>query len=157
MYVEYFQSPTGVLRIEADDTSVLSVSFEDSPSDTVRLNNILIETVSQLAEYFQGSRKEFTVPVNPAGTEFQQRVWKQLQTVPFGKTRTYQSQAKEMGDVKAIRAVAAANGQNPIAIIIPCHRIIGSDGSLTGYAGGVQKKEWLLQHEGAIAPQLSIF
>jgi len=157
MYVEYFQSPAGVLRIEADDTSVLSVSFEDSPSDTVRLNNILIETVSQLAEYFQGSRKEFTVPVNPAGTEFQQRVWKQLQTVPFGKTRTYQSQAKEMGDVKAIRAVAAANGQNPIAIIIPCHRIIGSDGSLTGYAGGVQKKEWLLQHEGAIAPQLSIF
>ena len=107
----------------------------------------LKKCVQQLDEYFTGNRKEFELTLSPKGTEFQGKVWTELLKVPFGKTRSYLEQSKKLGDVKAIRAVASANGRNPISIIIPCHRIIGSDGSLTGYAGGIWRKKWLLEHE----------
>jgi methylated-DNA-[protein]-cysteine S-methyltransferase len=103
--------------------------------------------VKQLKEYFNKERSHFNLKLNPQGTEFQKKVWDALQSVEFGKTQTYQQMANSLGDPKVIRAAAAANGRNPIAIIIPCHRIIGSDGSLTGYAGGLHRKKWLLEHE----------
>ena len=101
----------------------------------------------QLQEYFDGLRTEFSFKTAPDGTEFQKRVWQQLQKIPFGKTLSYLEFAKELGDVKAIRAVASANGKNPLWIVVPCHRVIGTDGSLTGYAGGLWRKKWLLEHE----------
>jgi len=106
--------------------------------------------INQLEEYFEGKRKEFSIGINPAGTEFQSKVWNQLVKIPYGKTISYLEQAKQFGDEKAIRAIASANGKNPIPIIIPCHRVIGTDGKLTGYAGGKLKKQWLLEHEGAL-------
>jgi methylated-DNA-[protein]-cysteine S-methyltransferase len=113
----------------------------------VEIPESLQDCVQQLSEYFNDTRKEFNLKLNPQGTEFQKRVWNELLNVPFGKTRTYSEQSKKLGNIKAIRAVASANGKNPIWIIIPCHRIIGSDGSLTGYAGGLWRKKWLLEHE----------
>ena len=104
-------------------------------------------TINQLSEYFEGKRTSFDLPFGLEGTDFQKRVWAELLNIPFGKTRSYMEQAKALGDVKAIRAVASANGQNKIAIIIPCHRVIGSDGSLTGFAGGLHRKKWLLEFE----------
>ncbi len=104
-------------------------------------------------EYFAGKRTEFNLKLNPQGTEFQQKVWKVLEDIPFAKTRSYLEQTKVLGDVKAIRAVASANGKNPISIIIPCHRVIGSDGSLTSYAGGIWRKKWLLEHESPVKQQ----
>jgi AraC family transcriptional regulator of adaptative response/methylated-DNA-[protein]-cysteine methyltransferase len=101
----------------------------------------------QLNEYFDGIRKEFSIPLITPGTEFQQAVWKELQTIPYGKTRSYKQQSIAIKKPEAVRAVASANGMNRIAIIIPCHRVIGSDGSLTGYGGGMWRKQWLLDHE----------
>jgi methylated-DNA-[protein]-cysteine S-methyltransferase len=109
--------------------------------------------VVQLAEYFNGKRDSFSLTVNPQGTEFQKKVWKSLLKIPYGKTKSYLAQSKTLGDVKAIRAVAAANGKNPIWIIIPCHRVIGTNGSLTGYAGGIWRKKWLLAHENPVKQQ----
>jgi methylated-DNA-[protein]-cysteine S-methyltransferase len=101
----------------------------------------------QLQEYFAGTRKTFDFKLNPSGTEFQQKVWQELLNIPYGKTTSYLGLSKKLGDVKAIRAVASANGKNPLWIVVPCHRVIGSDGSLTGYAGGLWRKQWLLEHE----------
>ncbi len=109
---------------------------------------------NQLREFFAGTRKKFDVPLDIEGTDFQKKVWEELQKIPFGKTISYKTLSENLGDVKAIRAVGKANGQNPIAIIIPCHRVIGSDGSLTGYAGGLAIKEKLLHLEGALNPEL---
>jgi methylated-DNA-[protein]-cysteine S-methyltransferase len=114
------------------------------------------EAVSQLNEYFDGLRKTFTFTLNPKGTDFQQKVWQALLEIPYGKTMSYLELSKKLGDVKAIRAVAAANGKNPIWIVVPCHRVIGSDGSLTGYAGGLWRKQWLLEHENPVK-QESLF
>ena len=108
----------------------------------------------QLKEYFAGTRKEFDVPIDVEGTDFQKRVWNELQNIPYGKTISYKSLSEKLGDVKAIRAVGKANGQNPIAIIIPCHRVIGANGNLVGYAGGLAIKEKLLHLEGALNPEL---
>lgn len=105
------------------------------------------DVVAQLTEYFAGERTEFTVPLAPRGTEFQQRVWAALRTIPYGETWTYLQLAEHLGNAAAIRAVAAANGRNPIGIIVPCHRVVGSDGSLTGYAGGLERKQFLLDLE----------
>ncbi|MBG7629547.1 MAG: methylated-DNA--[protein]-cysteine S-methyltransferase [Bacteroidetes bacterium] len=116
----------------------------------------LQDCVQQLDEYFKGARTDFDLKLNPLGTDFQQKVWKELLKVPYGKTATYLEQSKKMGIVKAIRAVASANGKNPLWILIPCHRIIGSDGSLTGYAGGIWRKKWLLEHENP-STQQSLF
>ena len=108
---------------------------------------VLKKCVFQLQQYFDGNRKEFDLKLNPKGTEFQKRVWSQLQAIPYGKTTSYLEFSKQLGDAKAIRAVANANSKNPIGIVIPCHRVIGSDGRLTGYAGGLHRKKWLLEHE----------
>lgn len=108
----------------------------------------------QLDEYFGGRCGEFNLPLDLQGTEFQKRVWAELQKIPFGKTVTYKELALRLGDVKAIRAVGTANGANPVSLIVPCHRVIGSDGSLVGYGGGLWRKKWLLQHEGALKPEL---
>ncbi|MBG6063585.1 methylated-DNA-[protein]-cysteine S-methyltransferase [Flavobacterium sp. CG_9.1] len=109
--------------------------------------------MQQLQEYFDSKRTDFTFLLNPKRTEFQQKVWKSLVNIPFGKTITYLEQSKGLGDVKAIRAVASANGKNPLWIVVPCHRVIGSDGSLTGYAGGIWRKKWLLEHENPTTQQ----
>lgn len=109
---------------------------------------------NQLREFFAGTRKKFDVPLDIEGTEFQKKVWNELKKIPYGKTISYKTLSEKLGDIKAIRAVGKANGQNPIAIIIPCHRVIGSDGSLTGYAGGLAIKEKLLHLEGALNPEL---
>ena len=143
----YFSSPVGLLLIEADDKAITSLSFQEIKEKQVHSSSIIEECTRQLEEYFSGKRKSFDVPLAPAGTSFQQGVWNQLQKIPFGKTVSYLQLARELGDEKKIRAAGSANGRNPIAIIIPCHRVIGSDGSLVGYGGGLWKKKWLLEFE----------
>ncbi len=144
----YYKTPIGTAKIVGDENGISAVSVVDDAIETsVEIPEILKDCVLQLDEYFNGKRKQFDLKLNPQGTDFQKRVWNELLLVPYGKTRTYLEQAKQLGDVKAIRAVASANGKNPIWIIISCHRIIGSDGSLTGYAGGIWRKKWLLEHE----------
>jgi methylated-DNA-[protein]-cysteine S-methyltransferase len=120
---------------------------------------LLLDAKRQLLEYFSGSRKEFDLPLQQEGTEFQQKVWAELYKIPFSETISYLELAKRLGDVKCIRAAGTANGKNKIAVIVPCHRVIGSDGSLTGYAGGMHRKDWLLRHEGGWpkSEQLSMF
>jgi len=141
-------SPIGTLELTANQDSLLSVSFtEDIAQISDFQPNILKETALQLDEYFKGVRKEFNLNLQPAGTEFQQNVWKQVKKVPFGETVSYLDIAMQTGSKNNTRAVGLANGKNPIPIIIPCHRVIGSNGKLTGYAGGLERKKWLLQHE----------
>jgi methylated-DNA-[protein]-cysteine S-methyltransferase len=154
--IEYLESPVGLLEIGCTEQGVRSVNFvEERVFETDE--NVYTQLVgTQLTEYFAGRRKVFDMPFDLEGTPFQQRVWRELLTVPFGKTRSYMDISRAVGDTKAIRAVGTANGSNKIAIIIPCHRIIGSDGSLTGYAGGLHRKKWLLDFE--IPPtQTSLF
>lgn len=141
------ESPLGFITIEGDSAGISSVYFseENTVSDTIPES--LQSSVKQIQDYFSGSLDQFNLKLAPKGTPFQQRVWKELLKIPFGKTRSYQQIANALGDPKVIRAAASANGKNPIAIIIPCHRVIGSDGSLTGYAGGLHRKKWLLNHE----------
>ncbi|GAB3946363.1 methylated-DNA--[protein]-cysteine S-methyltransferase [Spirosoma harenae] len=167
MTTHYFSSPLGLVRISGDEQGVTVISCTDVPTvesvqetETKDLpNGPVRQAVDQLNEYFAGTRQTFDFPINPAGTTFQQTVWKALLDVPFGTTLSYLTLTRRIGDEKAIRAVAAANGKNPLWIVVPCHRIIGSDGSLTGYAGGLWRKQWLLEHEGAFArpSQLSLF
>lgn len=152
-------SPVGFLRITGNDEAVFEISFVDK---AIQSDNQPPKEVNkcgkQLLEYFANQRKTFDLTLKPAGTDFQQSVWNALNSIEFGKTTTYARQARKLGDLKAIRAVGTANGKNPIPIVIPCHRVIGSDGSLTGYAGGLDKKEWLLKHEGVIlGTQMDIF
>jgi len=140
-----------------DENGVKAITVIDEVEEiTDEVPTYLKDCVQQLDEYFKGSRTEFDLKLNPIGTEFQLKVWQQLLEVPYGKTRSYLEQSKKIGDVKAIRAVASANGKNPLWIVIPCHRIIGSDGSLTGYAGGIWRKKWLLEHENP-STQQSLF
>ena len=150
-------SPIGLLHITGDDEGVKEVTFltDNQPISTI-IPDSLSTCVAQLSEYFDGKREDFDLKLNPQGTEFQRKVWETLLEIPFSKTRSYLEQSNVFGDVKAIRAVASANGKNPIAIIIPCHRVIGSDGSLTGYAGGKWRKQWLLNHESP-SKQQSLF
>lgn len=152
----YYKSPIGTLEIKGDKDGIQSIYFMDdstSLNTQEKIPSSLQNCIQQLDEYFKGSRTTFNLKLNPKGTDFQQRVWQEIQKVEFGKTRSYLEQSKSLGDVKAIRAVASSNGKNPISIIIPCHRIIGSDGSLTGYAGGIQRKKWLLEHENGCKQQ----
>ena len=152
--IAYYNSPIGTLEIKGDVNGIQSVLFIDEDVEEIKNSSeVLQNCITQLDEYFSGTRKEFELHLNIKATKFQEKVWKALLHIPFGKTRSYLEQAKALGDVKAIRAVASANGKNPIAIIIPCHRIIGSDGSLTGYAGGIHRKKWLLEHEGVLTQQ----
>lgn len=147
-YKTYFNSPIGLLEITGDEESIFSVSFIEEKFNTeFKTNDCVNNCALQLEEYFYGGRKDFELNLNPKGTVFQKKVWNELLKIPFGYTKSYLFIAKMLGDELVIRAAAKANGQNPIAIIIPCHRVIGSDGSLTGYAGGLWRKKWLIEHE----------
>lgn len=144
------ESPTGFLEIRGTDEFVSVIHFHDTAlavPDT-EAPQLLLDAAAQLNEYFAGQRTAFDFPVQQTGTDFQQKVWAELMRIPFGETISYLELSKRLGDVKAIRAAGLANGKNNVAIVVPCHRVIGSDGSLTGYAGGLHRKEWLLRHEG---------
>lgn len=147
-------SPIGELTVYAVGGRLTGVLFEDNryPPDREGWRRddaepALVETRRQLDEYFAGRRRAFELPMQARGTEFQQRVWGALLEIPFGETRSYGEQARRIGDSKAVRAVGLANGRNPIPVIVPCHRVIGADGSMTGFGGGIERKKWLLAHE----------
>ena len=153
----FIKTPLGVAKLEGDADGLSSITVlntDETVTDIVPES--LEDAVYQLNEYFQGKRQQFDLTLNPEGTDFQQRVWQALEEIPYGKTVSYLQLSKNLGDPKAIRAVAAANGKNPLWIVVPCHRVIGSDGSLTGYAGGLHRKKWLLAHESP-AKQQSLF
>ena len=156
MEIAYIKTPLGIAKIVGDEDGISVISVLDESEISKTIPAILREAVSQLNDYFEGKRTNFTFKLNPAGTEFQQKVWKGLLEIPFGKTMSYMELSKKLGDVKAIRAVASANGKNPLWIVVPCHRVIGTDGSLTGYAGGLWRKKWLLEHENP-SNQQSLF
>ncbi len=148
-YVSYLRSSIGQLKITADTNAINSILFvfDNTEMETENSNDVLEICKQQLNEYFAGVRKEFDININQEGTEFQQKVWRELIKIPYGKTVSYNDVAKNVGGRNMMRAVGAANGKNKISIIVPCHRVIGSDGKLTGYAGGMWRKEWLLKHE----------
>lgn len=153
METAYIKTPLGIAKIMGDENGISVISVSDEGEITKKVPIVLQEAVSQLNDYFEGKRNDFTFKLNPSGTEFQQKVWKGLLEIPFGKTMSYLELSKKLGDVKAIRAVASANGKNPLWIVVPCHRVIGTDGSLTGYAGGLWRKKWLLEHENSTTQQ----
>lgn len=150
-------SPLGFTKIEGDQDGITSITVLNSKE---KVTNVIPEElqdcVHQLHDYFEGKRKAFSLKLNPSGSPFQKQVWNELQNIPYGKTMSYLELSKKLGDVKAIRAVANANGKNPLWIVVPCHRVIGTDGSLTGYAGGLHRKQWLLDHESP-SKQQSLF
>jgi len=146
-----FDSPLGPIHVRSNSTHITAVEFRKQHAERTQPNTPLEQQcLSELQEFFSGKRNEFTFPFEQAGTEFQKRVWDELTRIPFGKTISYHELAVRLGDAKCIRAAGTANGRNNLAIVVPCHRVIGSDGSLTGYAGGLEKKEWLLRLEGSL-------
>lgn len=157
----YYQSPLGILEIRSTGSSISDLLFvnswkgakiKEAEISFVKPKSPVIKAcVKQLNEYFAGTRTEFTIPTSQVGTEFQQLVWKELQNIPYGRTISYLELSKRIGNVKAIRAVGTANGNNSVSIIIPCHRVIGSNGELVGYGGDLWRKKWLLEHEGKVA------
>lgn len=148
MEIAYIKTPVGIAKIEGDEQGVAVISIlNDETAISSKIPKILNKAATELSEYFEGKRHDFSFAMNPRGTDFQKSVWQELLKIPFGKTTSYLDLSKKLGDVKAIRAVASANGKNPLWIVVPCHRVIGSDGSLTGYAGGLWRKKWLLEHE----------
>lgn len=153
METAFINSPLGITKIEGDENGIAVISVLSEGELTKNIPKALQEAATQLQDYFEGKRTDFTFQLNPKGTDFQQKVWQELRNIPFGKTTSYLDLSKKLGDVKAIRAVASANGKNPLWIVIPCHRVIGSDGSLTGYAGGLWRKKWLLEHENPLKQQ----
>ncbi|MFV5685004.1 methylated-DNA--[protein]-cysteine S-methyltransferase [Flavobacterium sp. GB2R13] len=153
METAYIKTPLGMATIIGDENGVSVISVADEGTVSTIIPIVLQEAISQLNDYFEGKRINFDFKLNPKGTEFQQKVWKGLLEIPFGKTCSYMDLSKKLGDVKAIRAVASANGKNPLWIVVPCHRVIGTDGSLTGYAGGLWRKKWLLEHENPTSQQ----
>jgi len=154
----YSPSPVGELLLTASETALTGVFFpaHGAPRTAHRdwvedpTHGILTRASSQLAEYFATKRIAFDLPLDPAGTDFEHKVWNVLRRIPYGTTTSYGAIARQLGDVKATRAVGAANGKNPIPIIVPCHRVVGSKGELTGFGGGLDRKRWLLEHEGAL-------
>ncbi len=150
----FIHTPLGTAKLEGDENGLTSVTVLETDEElTDVLPTVLEDAAYQLKEYFEDSRTQFDLKLNPSGTDFQKSVWKALEDIPYGKTVSYLDLSKILGDVKAIRAVAAANGKNPLWIVVPCHRVIGSDGSLTGYAGGLHRKKWLLDHENPVKQQ----
>lgn len=148
MQQAFIKTPLGILAVHGDEQGITKILISDeqiSVSDNIP--DVLQAAVTQLQEYFNDSRIHFDFTLNPQGTDFQKKVWDALLKIPFGKTMSYHQLAMQLGDVKAIRAVASANGKNPLWIVVPCHRVIGTNGSLTGYAGGLWRKKWLLEHE----------
>ena len=142
-----FESPLGLIEIKATDKAVTHISFVENETAPAYSNNICLEAEGQLRAYFAGEQKMFDFPFVQNGTPFQQQVWRLLYQIPYGKTISYRDLTKQYGDVKTIPAVAAAKGRNNLAIVVPCHRVIGSNATLTGYAGGLWRKKWLLDHE----------
>jgi len=141
-------SPVGNIRIASKEGCLSRLQFTDDVPDGEILDQVLLSTIQQLEEYFQGSRRVFDMPIGLGGTDFQHRVWLEIANIPFGQTTTYMKIAQKLGNPAAIRAVGAAIGANPILVILPCHRVLGSEGSLTGYAGGLSRKKALLEREG---------
>jgi len=154
-YTTYYHSPVGLIKISGTNDFITEVSFHDTSQKAEgkkkHLPPMLINCVEQLIQYFNGQRRQFDLPLNQPGTTFQKDIWNELIRIPFGKTISYMELAKRTGDAKAIRAVANANGKNNIAIIVPCHRVIGSNKDLVGYAGGLWRKKWLLEMEAKVA------
>ncbi len=153
LYTQYYPSPIGLIEVTANSAALLSICFVSTKKEE-NPNSITQLCCQQLQEYSEGNRRDFNLPLQPNGTEFQQRVWTELQNIPYGKVISYLELAKRLGNKKVIRAAAAANGKNPIGIVIPCHRVIGSNGDLVGYAGGLDKKKSLLEIEGFLAKSL---
>jgi methylated-DNA-[protein]-cysteine S-methyltransferase len=148
VYFDYYDSPIGLIEIAGTSTAVIALNFVEERCREVASHSLVAEAVRQIDQYFGGKRREFDIEMTPEGTDFQQQVWRQLATVPYGCVASYQDIAIGMGRPTAVRAVGAANGRNPIAIMVPCHRIIGKNGHLVGYGSGLWRKEWLLKHEG---------
>lgn len=151
----FLKTPIGIAKITGDENGIQSISVLDEATISDDLlhsetPDCLRNCKTQLTEYFEGYRTEFELTVNPKGTAFQIKVWKSLLQIPHGKTTSYLEQSSHLGNKKAIRAVAAADGKNPILIVIPCHRVLGSDGSLTGFSVGIWRKKWLLAHENPV-------
>jgi methylated-DNA-[protein]-cysteine S-methyltransferase len=153
----YYRSPVGELLIESNDDKVITLNFSKGPKLPDTLTPVIEQCILELEEYFFQGRKFFNVELKLNGSEFQNKVWNELLNIPYGKTISYEALAIRVGDLNAIRAVGLANGQNPIAIIVPCHRVIGKNGDLIGYGGGLDNKTWLLNHEGAFSEQLKLF
>ncbi|MGM0784185.1 methylated-DNA--[protein]-cysteine S-methyltransferase [Billgrantia gudaonensis] len=156
--LDYYRPPhadaLGLIRVRADDEGITEVEFVATEDEAPRPSALTARARQQLEEYFSGARQAFDLPLAPRGTDFQRRVWDALATIPFGETRSYAEIAEQLRCKGGQRAVGAANGKNPIAIVVPCHRVIGSDGRLTGYAGGIGRKQWLLAHEAGEIPLL---
>lgn len=152
-----FNSPVGPIAIYSDDDAITQIKF-NKKVELEQTDEVIEKCKTELAEYFNGKRKSFDIQIKPEGTEFQLRVWNQLMNIPYGKTISYSDLAIRLGDIKVIRAAGTANGKNKIPIIIPCHRVIGKNGSLVGFAGGLEIKEQLLKNEGIISgEQIKIF
>ncbi len=173
LFTDKIETPIGTMILASGDQGLCFAEFVEDESVEKKIQSYVTKTgkqysdsknhinelvKTQLKSYFKKELTNFNVPLSPYGTEFQKKVWQALSTIPFGITKSYKIQADQFNSPDAIRAIASANGKNPIAIIIPCHRVIGSDGTLTGYAGGLWRKKWLLEHEGALNPgQVSLF
>ena len=148
MYQKSYKSPIGTLYIVEENEKIIEIRYENKKEEVLEKNTKILEkAVQELEEYFKGKRKEFDIPLNPKGTEFMKKVWKELQKIPYGKTTSYGKIAEKIGNPKASRAVGMANHNNPIPIIIPCHRVIGKNNKMVGYALGIDKKEYLLNLE----------
>ena len=157
LYATVIESPVGPLTLVASARGLRAVLWMHESDVRVRVgafdtahedpNGVLVATAAQLDEYFDGRRTEFDLPLDAVGSDFQHSAWQSLRTIPFGETISYGEQARRLGDQRKARAVGAANGRNPISIVVPCHRVVGADGSLTGFGGGIENKAWLLDHE----------
>jgi len=156
MEVAYIQTPIGTAELKGDENGLASITVLDNKKPNGTLPDVLVDAAKQFQEYFNGDRTVFNLELNPSGTDFQKKVWNALLKIPVGKNIYYLELSKQLGDVKAIRAVASANGKNPLWIVVPCHRVIGTNGDLTGYAGGLHRKKWLLEHESP-AKQTTLF
>lgn len=149
MYSDFMPSPFGGLEVIAIERGIACIRFVDDKPEVTAPSDLTRLAMTQLSEYFAGVRRHFDLPLVPTGTPFQQRVWQALVTIPYGETCSYGYIAQRIGNPKGVRAVGLANGKNPIAIVVPCHRVIGANGKLTGYAGGLDRKAGLLRLEGA--------
>lgn len=156
MEFAYLQTPIGTAELKGDENGLAAITVLEDKKPNSTIPEVLKDAVQQFQEYFDGNRTVFNLKLNPSGTDFQKKVWDALLQIPFGKTISYLELSKQLGDVKAIRAVASANGKNPLWIVVPCHRVIGTNGNLTGYAGGLHRKKWLLEHESP-AKQTTLF
>lgn len=160
IYIPPNDIPLGPVEIRANEEGLTWISFSSQPASPETThsrnpNRLTKECARQLEAYFLGRLRDFDLPLAPRGTDFQRQAWQALRHIPFGETRTYGEQAESLGNPNAVRAVGAANGRNPISIVVPCHRVIGAKGTLTGYAGGLPRKQWLLRHEQEVGKPLA--